>query len=42
MKRLAYVRMLTEFNSLANGNPPRSGTFLNFQISNIETIPLHY
>jgi len=42
MKRLAYVRMLEEFNSLANGNPPRTGTFLNFQMNNLETIPLRY
>lgn len=32
MKRLAYVRMLNEFNSLAEGNPPRAETLLNFQM----------
>ena len=34
-KRLAYVRMLNEFNSLADGKPPKAETLLNFQIEKI-------
>lgn len=38
MKRLAYVRMLTEFNSLAEGRPPQAETMINFQMQKIDTI----
>lgn len=31
MKRLAYVRMLDEFNGMAQGKPPRAESLLNFQ-----------
>lgn len=37
-KRLAYVRMLTEFNSLAEGRPPQAETLLNFQHEKIATL----
>lgn len=37
-KRLAYVRMLNEFNSLANGKPPKAETLLNFQIEKIAVL----
>ncbi len=37
-KRLAYVRMLTEFNNLAEGNPPQADTLLNFQFEKIATL----
>ena len=36
MKRLAYVRMLNEFNSLAAGRPPQTDTILNFQMQKID------
>jgi hypothetical protein len=38
MKRLAYVRMLNEFNSLAEGKPPRAETLLNFQMLRSATL----
>ncbi len=34
-KRLAYVRMLNEFNSLAEGKPPKAETLLNFQMEKV-------
>lgn len=37
-KRLAYVRMLNEFNSLAEGKPPKAETLLNFQIEKISVL----
>lgn len=37
-KRLAYVRMLTEFNNLADGKPPKTETLLNFQAEKISTL----
>jgi hypothetical protein len=37
-KRLAYVRMLNEFNSLADGKPPKTETLLNFQIEKIAAL----
>lgn len=37
-KRLAYVRMLNEFNSLAEGNPPQAETLLNLQFEKIATL----
>lgn len=38
-KRLAYTRMLEEFDKLAAGNPPSAGTLLNFQMNRIYTLP---
>lgn len=38
LKRLAYARMLDEFNRLADGNPPSTETLLNFQMNRIDTI----
>lgn len=38
MKRFAYARMLTEFNSLADGKPPQTETLLNFQLLRIDTL----
>lgn len=38
LKRLAYARMLEEFNKLADGNPPSTQTLLRFPISKIATI----
>lgn len=38
MKRLAYVRMLSEFNNLAEGRPPSIETILNLQMQKIETL----
>ncbi len=38
MKRLAYVRMLEEFNNLASGKPPQAETMLNFQMQKIGTL----
>ena len=32
-KRLAYVRMLTEFNRLADGKAPQADTLLNYRLS---------
>lgn len=37
-KRLAYVRMLTEFNRLAEGKAPQADTLLNLQIERIDTL----
>ena len=37
-KRLTYVRMLAEFNSLAEGRPPQAETMINFQMQKIDTI----
>ena len=37
-KRLAYVRMLNEFNNLAEGKPPKAETLLNFQIEKIAVL----
>lgn len=37
-KRLAYVRMLNEFNSLAQGKPPKAETLLNFQMEKIAVL----
>ena len=37
-KRLAYVRMLNEFNSLAEGKPPTAETLLNFQMEKIAVL----
>lgn len=37
-KRLAYVRMLNEFNSLADGKPPKAETLLNFQMEKIAVL----
>lgn len=37
-KRLAYVRMLTEFNRLADGKAPQADTLLNLQIERIDTL----
>lgn len=37
-KRVAYTRMLDEFNRLAEGNPPSTGTLLNFQMNKIDTL----
>ena len=37
-KRLAYVRMLTEFNRLADGKAPQVDTLLNLQIERIDTL----
>lgn len=38
-KRLAYTRMLEEFDKLADGNPPSAETLLNFQMNRIENLP---
>ncbi len=38
MKRLTYVRMLNEFNDLAEGKPPQAETMINFQMQKIDTI----
>ena len=38
MKRLAYVRMLTEFNSLGEGSPPSAETILNLQLQKVNTL----
>lgn len=37
-KRMAYVRMLTEFNRLADGKAPQADTLLNLQIERIDTL----
>lgn len=37
-KRLAYVRMLTEFNRLADGKAPQADTLLNLQIEKLDTL----
>ncbi|MBQ9881869.1 MAG: hypothetical protein IJM42_04560 [Synergistes sp.] len=37
-KRMAYVRMLTEFNRLAEGKAPQADTLLNFPLEKIETL----
>lgn len=37
-KRLAYTRMLEEFDKLADGNPPSTETLLNFQMNRIESL----
>ncbi len=37
-KRMAYVRMLTEFNRLAEGKAPQADTLLNLQIERIHTL----
>lgn len=37
-KRMAYVRMLNEFNSLAQGKPPKAETLLNFQMEKIAVL----
>lgn len=37
-KRMAYVRMLTEFNRLADGKAPQADTLLNLQIERIYTL----
>jgi hypothetical protein len=37
-KRLAYVRMLNEFNSLAEGKLPKTETLLNFQMEKIAAL----
>ena len=38
MKRLTYVRMLNEFNDLAEGKPPQAETMINFQMQKVDTI----
>lgn len=38
VKRLAYVRMLEEFNNLAAGKPPQAETMLNFQMQKLGTL----
>lgn len=38
IKRLAYTRMLDEFNRLAAGNLPGMETLLNFQMNKLDTI----
>lgn len=38
MKRLTYVRMLNEFNGLAEGKPPQAETMINFQMQKVDTI----
>lgn len=38
MKRLAYVRMLTEFNNLGEERPPSAETMLNLQLKKIDTL----
>lgn len=38
IKRLAYVRMLTEFNNLGEGRPPSAETMLNLQLQKIDTL----
>ena len=37
-KRLAYVRMLTEFNNLADGKPPQTETLLNFPMDRVDEL----
>ena len=37
-KRLAYVRMLTEFNNLAEGKPPQTETLLNFPLDKVDVL----
>ncbi len=37
-KRLAYVKMLTEFNRLAEGKAPQADTLLNFPIERLDTL----
>jgi len=37
-KKLAYVRMLNEFSSLADGNPPQAETLLNLQLEKIAVL----
>ncbi|MDO5114846.1 MAG: hypothetical protein Q4D58_01975 [Synergistaceae bacterium] len=37
-KRLAYVRMLTEFNRLADGKAPQADTLLNLQVERLDTL----
>ena len=37
-KRLAYVRMLTEFNRLAEGKAPQADTLLNFPLEKLDTL----
>lgn len=37
-KRLAYVRMLTEFNRLADGKAPQADTLLNFPLKKLDTL----
>ena len=37
-KRMAYVKMLTEFNRLAEGKAPQADTLLNFPMEKIETL----
>lgn len=38
IRRLAYARMLEEFNKLSEGNPPNAETLLNFQMNRIDTL----
>ncbi len=37
-KRLAYVRMLNEFNALAEGKPPKAEALLNFRMEKVSTL----
>lgn len=37
-KRLAYTRMIDEFDKLAEGNPPSAETLLNFQLNKVDTL----
>lgn len=37
-KRLAYTRMLEEFERLADGTPPSTETLLNFQMNRIDSL----
>ncbi|MDL2297744.1 hypothetical protein LJC40_01165 [Synergistaceae bacterium OttesenSCG-928-D05] len=37
-KRIVYLRMLSEFEKLADGEPPRADTLLNFQQNKIDTL----
>lgn len=37
-KRMAYVKMLTEFNRLADGKAPQADTLLNFPIERLDTL----
>lgn len=37
-KRLAYARMLDEFDKLADGNPPSAETLLNLQMNKTDTL----
>lgn len=40
VKRLTYIKMIKEFDSLAEGNPPQTETILNFQAEKIGTLTI--